>query len=142
MLQKLRAIFGKFFRGADRYDRIRTFESLYVGFHDPRTGGKGEGEGLDISIESVRFASFTKLPKETELELSLRFCYEFTETRTVNVKARVLKCYKLRNQRRHRTVCEFTEVKSSDVKEIENLVTWLAKAKEKYAGFRYGKIRE
>lgn len=130
----------RIFQSPDRYERVRTFETLYVDYRDPATGNTGSGEGLDICPQSIRFASFGVFKKNAPLELNLRFSYKYTETRTLTLKGNVIECKRLRKQRRHRTVCVFEQpLLPEDQAEIRNLIAWLGEVKEKYLFFRYGK---
>ncbi|HTL48938.1 MAG TPA: hypothetical protein VL688_12830 [Verrucomicrobiae bacterium] len=130
----------RWFQTPERYERTRTFETLYVDFLDPSTGKSGDGEGLDISVDSIRFAAFQQFKKNTVLDLTLRFSYNYTETRSVKMKATVIESKRHAKQKRHRTVCVFqAPADPEDLKEIERLIQWLKEVKEKYLFFRYGK---
>ena len=117
-------------------ERVRIHETLYLNYEASKDRVNGTAEGKDISTSGVRFASFSKFPPGTPLDLTLRFSPEYFQNKPLQVRAIVVRCYRLVRQRRYRIACKFENLDSSTKEEIQAYIVWLKEQKVKLAFLR------
>ena len=123
-----------------KWQRTRVYETLYLDYRSDYPPVKGSAEGRDISLGGVRFVTQYKIPKGTPVQLTLRFASSPTTTKSLSVRARILRCSKKFGQKRYRVGCEFLKLDETSYSEIETFVKWVKEQQDKYLHYRYGDV--
>ena len=121
-------------RGADR---VRTFEELYVDYRSIENTASGSGEARDISATGIRFVSSVKYPAGALLNLHLRFTPASTNVQSLEVKARVVRVYRLFRQKNYRMGCTFENLSGEVRQSLEQFIRWAKEREKKYLFFRW-----
>ncbi|MBI4115896.1 MAG: PilZ domain-containing protein [Candidatus Omnitrophica bacterium] len=120
-----------------RAERERVFEALYVDYRCDSPPLSGSGEGKDVSAVGIRFACEQKLPKDAALRLRLRFTPGSVKKDSVEIRARVVDCYKKIGHGRYRVACDFQELDLVSQYTIKSFVEWLKARRAKNLFFRW-----
>lgn len=131
----LKLIFGE----RRKHPRYRVYETLYLDYECPKKNQKGSGEGLNVSLTGLRFASDKPLEKDDKLILKLRFSVNYSKERHLKIPAKVIRCGKTRLQKRYRIACQFLDLPYATMTELAKFIAWLIEVEEKYLFFRYRK---
>lgn len=127
-----------FQRERRRSERQRVHESLYLDYKSQDPPLQGSAEASDLSLTGIRFKSGQTIPKQTLLDLTLRFAAGVVSTETLSVQARVVRCVKPLFRQHVRVGCVFVALTQDSEKILEAFLCWLKERKEKYLFFRYG----
>jgi hypothetical protein len=120
---------ARLFRGEQRAEkRVYVGDVLDMAF---RASGEEtfhyDCAARDISSKGIRFAYQYPLARGTQLFLQLGFPARYRRRERLHIGAHVIHCYKLKDQRRYRIGCEFTEGDAAAFAEIEKFLAWLRK---------------
>jgi hypothetical protein len=121
-------------RGAER---VGTFEALYLDYKGSKHSVSGSGEGKDLSISGIRFASSRSFSKGDRLSLQLRFTPGSVRPEVLEVQARVVRCYRPTRSGRYRVGCNFENLSEAALKTLQDVMLWLKQREKKYLFFRW-----
>ena len=119
--------------------RIPVHETLYLSLKVPEASQNMAAEGKDISASGVLFATDAPLPEGTILNLSFHFYPAFGDEENVDIKGRVIRCFRKSDQKHYRIGCVFENLDQKAVLKIRAFTGWL-KEWNKNHSFRIKKL--
>lgn len=108
-----------------RAPRFSIGETLDVYFWAETDVRYGDGELKDISDGGLRFVSEAELPIGSTLELKIHLPRAFRVKESLSLKAKVVRCYKLKGQMRYRIGCQFVDLPAETAAKLQEFLAWM-----------------
>ena len=86
---------------------------------------KGCGNGRDLSLQGMRFATPVSLKKGEPLEVFIYFPRRFPDVAKIKLSAEVVRVYKPKGASRYRVGCRLVHLDISTRDMIRNFMEWL-----------------
>ncbi|MBI5630045.1 MAG: PilZ domain-containing protein [Elusimicrobia bacterium] len=108
-----------------RSPRLRPPNLLDVYFWADTDVRYGDGQLEDISTLGVLFASEHEVLAGTLIKLKIHFPYAFRLKESLKMQARVMRCSKLKSQKRYRIACELDPLDEESSAKLKDFMGWI-----------------
>ncbi len=111
-----------FRRERRRAERIALHETLYLDYQNSFRQIRGSGEGKNLSLAGILFATSSALPVGSFLELVLHLYPAFTPSAPIRLQGRVVRSFQTSAQEHHRIAFEFEPPEKHTAKILESFL--------------------
>jgi hypothetical protein len=106
-------------------ERVPLHETLYLDYQNSFRQIHGSGEGKNLSLAGILFATSSPVPVGSFLELVLHLYPAFATSAPIRLQSRVVRSFQTSTQEHYRIACAFDPLEKHLTSTIESFIEWL-----------------